>query len=105
MTNDTQSCQAESCKQPPRAKGYCNRHYKAWKRGEMPHGRYRTCNTEGCRKKWFAEGLCEEHHKARTGKKGGEAPPAKAVAAPVEAKKAEEVKKPEAPPPEAPPAA
>lgn len=98
MTEPTQACQIEKCKGIYRAKGYCDRHYKKWRRGELAHPRYNTCNQEGCRKKWFANGYCEEHYKTRFGK--GEGTPAAAVIAPVaepkaEAKKEEKTKAPD----------
>ena len=105
MTTTTQTCQIEKCKHPYRAKGYCDRHYQQWRRGELAHPRYRTCNQENCRKKWFASGYCEEHYNTRFGKKG-EAPAAKALAP--EAKAVEKTEKKEAPdakPPEPPQAA
>jgi hypothetical protein len=42
-------------------KGYCSRHYEAWKRGRLPKARYKTCRVEGCRKRLVARGRCEEH--------------------------------------------
>jgi hypothetical protein len=59
-------CQTEGCKRPYRAKGYCNVHYRLWRHGELPKGRYKICTKEGCRKpRTFPGSLCEEH-------KGGE---------------------------------
>lgn len=60
-------CTKEGCKRPYRAKGYCNVHYKAWRRGEMEEhtARYKVCTKEGCKKPRAAQGsLCEEHLKA-----------------------------------------
>jgi hypothetical protein len=58
-------CSLEGCKRPYRAKGYCNVHYKRWRRGEIEghRARYKICSKEGCRKPAIKGGLCEEHGK------------------------------------------
>jgi hypothetical protein len=67
-------CSVDKCKQPVRAKGYCRKHYIAWRRGDMGnHHRYNICSKEGCRKPAVAAGLCEEH------KRGASAAPAAAA--------------------------
>src|SRR5689334_11379329 len=54
------TCTAAKCKQPMRAKGYCRKHYIAWRRGKVgSHHRYKICSKEGCRKPRFLGGLCE----------------------------------------------
>ncbi len=59
-----QKCRAEKCKQPVRAKGYCRKHYAAWRRGKIgKKHRYNTCSKEGCRKPVVAGGVCAEHKK------------------------------------------
>ncbi len=73
------SCKIEGCKRPYRAKGYCNVHYRKWRRGELPKPRYKTCNQgskkrkkgekKECLKPVFKRGLCEEHYNAKYGKK------------------------------------
>jgi hypothetical protein len=56
------TCRAEKCKQPVRAKGYCRKHFIAWRRGEVgDHHRYKICSKEACRKPRAVGGLCEEH--------------------------------------------
>lgn len=56
------SCRADKCKQPVRAKGYCRKHYVAWRRGEVgDHHRYKICSKEACRKPRTRGGLCDEH--------------------------------------------
>jgi hypothetical protein len=66
-----EKCCVEKCKQPMRAKGYCRKHYMAWRRGKLgKKQRYNTCSKEGCRKPTVAGGTCAEH------KKGAEAPAA-----------------------------
>jgi hypothetical protein len=60
MANDT--CKLDGCAKPAEGgKGYCPRHYAAWKRGALPKARYKTCRVEGCRKRTAARGRCEEH--------------------------------------------
>lgn len=69
-------CGVEGCKKEYRAKGYCDAHYKSWRRGELGHARYKTCEAPECKKKRAAQGaLCEEHAK--------KAPAAEAAAAAV----------------------
>jgi hypothetical protein len=61
-------CRVAKCKQPVRAKGYCRKHYIAWRREDVgEHHRYKICSKEGCRKRRAVGGLCEEH--AGTGAK------------------------------------
>jgi hypothetical protein len=56
------ACTAEKCTQPLRAKGYCRKHFLAWRRGELgAHHHYKICSKEGCRKKRELGGLCAEH--------------------------------------------
>jgi hypothetical protein len=67
-------CSAGKCKQPLRAKGYCRKHFLAWRRGLIGgHHRYKPCSKEGCRKKREHGGLCAEH--------AGKAPPVEGAAA------------------------
>jgi hypothetical protein len=54
-------CRIAKCKRPYRAKGYCNVHYREWRHGKHPKGRYKTCTKEGCRKPRAKGSLCEEH--------------------------------------------
>jgi len=59
-----EKCCVEKCKQPMRAKGYCRKHYGAWRRGKIgKKQRYNTCGKEGCRKAAVAGGVCAEHKK------------------------------------------
>ena len=55
------SCKAETCDKPVHGKGYCERHYRKWRRGLLGKPRYRTCNEEGCHKPRARRSLCEEH--------------------------------------------
>ena len=59
-----EKCCAGKCKQPVRAKGYCRKHYMAWRRGKIgKKHRYNICSKEGCRKPAVAGGVCAEHKK------------------------------------------
>jgi hypothetical protein len=61
------ACTAEKCGQPLRAKGYCRKHFLAWRREELgAHHHYKVCSKEGCRKKRAQGGLCAEHAGAGT---------------------------------------
>jgi hypothetical protein len=55
------TCKAASCEKDVRAKGYCDRHYRAWRKGTMGKPRYRSCNEKGCGKAATRRGLCPEH--------------------------------------------
>jgi hypothetical protein len=71
------ACRVEKCKQPVRAKGYCRKHYFAWRRGEAgDHHRYKVCSKEGCRKPRTKGGLCDEHAGVGAPAAEGAAPPA-----------------------------
>ncbi|HLW70332.1 MAG TPA: hypothetical protein VKS22_06895 [Candidatus Binataceae bacterium] len=83
MANE-QTCKANECTREIIAKGYCRKHYRLWKAGEMPKARYKTCTFEKCRKHRFRGSLCEEHFAAKRGPKtdAAAAPAAAAPAAP-----------------------
>ena len=87
MPSKNEQCKADGCSKPADGgKGYCRRHYAAWRRGGMPKGRYDTCRAEGCKKRVAARGRCEEHFaRDYPGKKAATAAPA----APPEAPNAE----------------
>jgi hypothetical protein len=55
------NCKAKDCAREAIAKGYCRKHYRLWKRGEMPKPRYKICTAENCRKPRFRGSLCEQH--------------------------------------------
>jgi hypothetical protein len=57
------TCKQEGCEKPAVGKGYCARHYKAWRGGSMPKARYKTCTAENCRKPRSIGSKCEEHGK------------------------------------------
>ena len=59
---DGPACRADKCRQPVRAKGYCRKHFIAWRRAEVgDHHRYKICSREACRKPRTKGGLCDEH--------------------------------------------
>lgn len=62
------TCKAKDCNHEAVAKGYCRKHFRLWKHGEMPKARYKICTAEKCRKRRFRGSLCEEHFNATRGK-------------------------------------
>jgi hypothetical protein len=69
MMSNKGTCKATDCEREVIAKGYCRKHYRLWRHGEMPKPRYKTCTFEKCRKPRFKGSLCEEHWTAQHGKK------------------------------------
>jgi len=79
------ACKADGCEKDVVGRGYCLRHYNAWKRGGMPKARYKTCKTAGCRKRQTNRAHCEEHQKVKAPAAAAPAPTpaaAEAVEAP-----------------------
>jgi len=73
------TCKAASCDKDVRAKGYCDRHYRAWRKGTMGKPRHRSCNEKGCGKAPLRRGLCADHFaklKAKAPAEGAAAPAA-----------------------------
>jgi hypothetical protein len=60
-----ETCKASDCNREVVGKGYCRKHYRLWKAGEMPKARYKICTAEKCRKPRVHGSLCEEHFKAQ----------------------------------------
>lgn len=84
-TAQTTPCQVEGCKRPYRAKGYCEWHFKKWRRGEMPKKtHYKLCVEENCRKPRGRWGLCADHFAALKGTPAPAAAAAPAAEAPAE---------------------
>ncbi len=54
-------CKLDGCERPAVGKSYCARHYKQWRRGALPKGRYKTCTGEGCRKPRLRGSKCADH--------------------------------------------
>jgi hypothetical protein len=75
------TCKAASCDKEVRAKGYCDRHYRAWRKGSMGKPRHRSCNEKACGKAAIRRGLCAEHFAKHHSKTAA----AKTAAAPAEA--------------------
>ena len=67
------TCKAASCAKDVRAKGYCDRHYRAWRKGTMGKPRHRSCNEKGCGKAPARRGLCAEHFAKSRAKSGAAA--------------------------------
>ena len=62
QSREHKKCSQPNCKRPYKAKGLCIAHYRKWRHGELPNGRYKICTKEGCRKPRAAQGsLCAEH--------------------------------------------
>lgn len=75
------TCKAADCNHEVIARGYCRKHFRLWKAGEMPKPRYRTCTEEKCLKPRVRASLCEEHWNTAHGKKAEAAPSAPAAPA------------------------
>lgn len=59
------TCKFSGCSGDAVGKGYCKRHYRKWKRGELPKARYKTCHHPGCRKRQERAGRCAEHQRRK----------------------------------------
>ena len=83
-TPETKHCRMEGCKRPYRSKGFCNVHFRKWRRGEIEgvKSRYKICGEEKCRKPMFRKGMCEEHYTAWTTARKAAAPAAAEAAVP-----------------------
>jgi hypothetical protein len=75
------TCKANDCARQVVGKGYCRKHYRLWKAGEMPKPRYKTCTAEKCRKPRAHGSLCEEHFNAQRRAPATPAAPAQAAPA------------------------
>jgi len=62
------TCKAQNCEKEVRAKGYCDRHYRSWRKGKLGKPRYTVCTEEGCRKPRSRRSLCAEHFAKKHGK-------------------------------------
>ncbi|MGH7934365.1 MAG: hypothetical protein ACREQN_14560 [Candidatus Binataceae bacterium] len=75
------TCKVNDCNHEVIAKGYCRRHYRLWRHGQMPKPRYKICTTEKCRKPRFRGSLCQQHYAAAHGNKAAAGrPPAASTA-------------------------
>jgi len=68
------TCKADSCDKDVRAKGYCDRHYRKWRKGVMGKPRHTSCNQKDCGKAPHRRGLCEAHYEKEFAKKPAAAP-------------------------------
>ena len=59
------TCKFEGCAAAAVGKSYCARHYKRWREGALPKGRYKICSAEGCRKPRVQGSKCGEHAKTK----------------------------------------
>jgi len=62
------TCKIEACEKDVRGKGYCDRHYRAWRRGKLAKPRYTRCNAPSCTKPGTRRSLCPGHFEAAHGK-------------------------------------
>jgi hypothetical protein len=74
------SCKAESCDNDVRAKGYCDRHYRKWRKGLLGKARRRSCTEKGCGRARSRQGLCAEHFAKKSKKAAVETPAPEAAA-------------------------
>ena len=75
------TCKADKCEKDVRAKGYCDRHYRKWRKGLMGKPRHRSCNEKGCGKAPVRRGLCADHFAKQHSKKEAGAPAGESAAA------------------------
>ncbi len=76
------TCKVSDCGKDVTGKGYCEKHYRQWRKGKLGKPRYKTCHAEGCRKPISRRGFCEAHFATEFGKKkGGQGTAAAAPAA------------------------
>lgn len=64
------TCKREGCSAAVVGKGYCAKHYKEWRRGDLPKGRYKICTAEGCRKPRAVGSKCQEHGRGKAAGEG-----------------------------------
>ena len=78
------TCKADSCEKDVRAKGYCDPHYRKWRKGKMGKPRHTSCTEKACGKARFRRGLCDEHFRLKHSKAAA-APETAAIPAGTEA--------------------
>ena len=71
------TCKAEGCEKDVRAKGYCDPHYRKWRKGKMGKPRHTSCTEKGCGKPRSRRGLCDEHFAKKHNKTAAAAAAAK----------------------------
>ncbi len=58
-------CKVKGCNLPYRSKGYCEKHYQAWRKGKLGKSKVvgvKVCKVKGCRNKHHAKGYCWNHY-------------------------------------------
>lgn len=61
------SCSVDGCERSVTARGWCDAHYRRWRRHGDPLGgrtspRIRSCEIEGCERSHYARGWCHLHY-------------------------------------------
>lgn len=58
-------CKVKGCNLPYRSKGYCEKHYQAWRRRKLAKSQksgVKSCKIRGCKNKLHARGYCWKHY-------------------------------------------
>lgn len=70
MNKKYDSCTYPDCKNPHKAKGFCEVHYSRLRRYGNPdvlprpkHIKSNFCSVEGCNREYFAKGMCQKHYR------------------------------------------
>jgi len=56
-------CSVENCKRPHQAKGFCELHYRRFKKHGTPFKEEKKCSVEGCTSPHFSKGFCKSHYR------------------------------------------
>ena len=57
------SCSVPNCHAKHLARGYCQRHYRQFKRTGSPHSEIRiVCSVAECKRAHYARGHCKSHY-------------------------------------------
>ncbi len=58
-------CKVKGCKLPTRSKGYCGKHYQAWRRRKLSKPKevgVKVCKVKRCNRKHYGKGYCRNHY-------------------------------------------
>ncbi len=58
-------CRVRGCRLPVRCKGYCGKHYQAWRRKKISGTKktgIKVCKVKGCKGKHYGKGYCRNHY-------------------------------------------